>query len=168
MAPPRSARLGLTRQCGPRTKQEQGKSLPTSHRISPYLCVYSRSLWVETPHKIHRARCALASCGLSLSARKECWEFGCGSPSACGHQGAAHEVVGKAAATRAGCYFRSCSAVWRILPPLAFGLTHTPPGMPPQCSAGPQLQGQVRLGGDPAADGPGLAPDKGLATPRPN
>lgn len=57
-------------------------------------------------------------------------------------------------------------------PSLLLSALHTPfPGLPPQCSAGPQLQGQVQVGGsggDPAADGLGLVPDKGLATPRPN
>lgn len=52
-----------------------------------------------------------------------------GSPSACGHQGAAQAVVGKAAAARVGCYCRSAAQFGESPQPLAFGLTHTPPGV---------------------------------------
>lgn len=89
-------------------------------------------------------------------------------PSACGHQGAAHEVVGRAAATRVGCCFRACSAVWRILPPPCFR-RYTPPSRDchPSAPLGPSCKAKCSLG-NPAADGLGLVPDKGLATPRPN
>lgn len=123
---------------------------------------------LKRPGKIHRARCALASCGLSLSTRKECWEFGCGYPSACGHQGAAHEVVGKAATTRVGCYFRSCRTVWRIPPPPCFRpYTHPSRDCHPGAPLGPGCKAKCGLG-NPPADGLGYVPDKSLATPRPN
>lgn len=125
---PCSAQLGLTRQCGLRTKQKQGKSPPPpSHRISPYLYVYSRSLWVETPIKKKSQSNVCTGFLRPLVFNQErmlrVWLW---PPSACGHQGAAHEVVGRAAATRVGCYFRACSAVWRILPPPCFR-RYTPP-----------------------------------------
>lgn len=124
------------------------RKVPPYFAISPNLCVYSKSLLVERAGKIHRARCALASCGLSLSTWKECWLFGCGIPLGMRTPGGSTCGGGQSRSSSGGVLLQICSAIWRILPASCFRpYTHPSRGCHPSAPLGPSCKAKCRLGG---------------------